>query len=50
VRLIELSAGNLCTEVNKRQLEGTHTHTHTHTHTRTHTQFFLRWGIDYTGT
>jgi len=37
VRLNELSAGNRCTEVNKRQLEGTNT------------VLFLRCGIDCTG-
>jgi len=34
--LDELSAVNRCTEVDKRELEGTH-------------NFVLRWGIDYTG-
>jgi len=37
-RLDELSTGIRCTEVEKRQLEGTHPHS-----------FVLRWGIDYTG-
>jgi fatty acid synthase len=36
VSLNELSAANPCTEVDKRQLEGTNS-------------FVLRWGIDYTG-
>jgi hypothetical protein len=35
--LDELSAANLCTEVDKRELEGTNT------------LFLIRWGIDYTG-
>ena len=37
-RLDELSAADQYTEVDKQQLEGTHTH-----------NFVLRWGIDYTG-